>query len=140
MIQQEIYAEMIKAMKEGRTEDKGVYSLLFSQIKNKAIELRVDILTDADCLAVIKKFIKTTTEEKESFEQAGRTQMVESLARAITLVEKYIPKQLSEAEIVDIIDSLEDQSMKAVMVYFKTNYAGKVDMGLVSQVARRINA
>ena len=43
---------------------------------------------------------------------------------------------LSEQEIRDIIDSLEDKSMASVMKHFKMNYDGKADMSLVSKVAR----
>lgn len=136
MIQKEIYNAMVQAMKDKNTEDKATYSLLYSQLKNKAIELRVDELADSDSISVIKKFVKTTTEEKDSFEKAGRAEVVAGLARAIALVSSYIPKQLDEAEIKAIIDTLEDKSMKAVMSYFKTNYQGSVDMGLVSKIAR----
>jgi uncharacterized protein YqeY len=45
---------------------------------------------------------------------------------------------MSEEEIREIISKLEDKSMKNVMVTFKTNYAGKVDMSLVSKVVRDI--
>lgn len=136
MIQKDIYNAMVQAMKDKNTEDKATYSLLYSQLKNKAIELRVEELADSDSISVIKKFVKTTTEEKESFEKAGRTEVVAGLTRAIALVSSYIPKQLDEAEIKAIIDTLEDKSMKAVMSYFKANYQGSVDMGLVSKIVR----
>ena len=43
---------------------------------------------------------------------------------------------LSEEEIKKEIASLEDKSLPAVMKHFKTNFAGKVEMGLVSKIAR----
>ena len=43
---------------------------------------------------------------------------------------------LSEDEIRKIIASLEDKSMPSVMKHFKINYDGKVDMALVSKIAR----
>ena len=43
---------------------------------------------------------------------------------------------LSEQEIKDIINAMEDKSIPSAMKHFKANYAGKVDMGLVNKVAR----
>ena len=43
---------------------------------------------------------------------------------------------LSNDEIKQIISSLEDKSIPAVMKYFKANYDGQVDMGLVNKIAR----
>ena len=48
----------------------------------------------------------------------------------------YYP--LSEDEIKNIIANMDDKSIPSVMKHFKANYAGKVDMGLVNQVARSL--
>ena len=45
---------------------------------------------------------------------------------------------LSEDEIKKIIEGLEDKSVPAVMKYFKTEYAGKVDMRLVGAVLKTL--
>ena len=47
---------------------------------------------------------------------------------------------MSEEEIRDIIGKLDDKSVKAVMAVFKTQYAGKADMGLVSRIAKTYQA
>ena len=46
---------------------------------------------------------------------------------------------LSEQEIKTEINNLVDKSMPSIMKYFKTNFAGKVDMSLVSRIAKGIN-
>ena len=51
-------------------------------------------------------------------------------------ISKFLPKMLSNDEIKQIISSLEDKSIPAVMKYFKANYDGQVDMGLVNKIAR----
>ena len=43
---------------------------------------------------------------------------------------------MSEDEIYEVINGLEDKSIPNVMKHFKANFAGKVDMGLVNRVAR----
>jgi uncharacterized protein YqeY len=52
------------------------------------------------------------------------------------LIAKYLPKMLTEDEIRAIISSMEDKSIPAVMKKFKTEYTGKVDMGVVNKIAR----
>ena len=43
---------------------------------------------------------------------------------------------LSEEEIRAIIDAMDDKSIPAIMKKFKSEYAGKVDMGMVNKIAR----
>lgn len=95
-------------------------------------------LTDNDVNAAIKKAVKELKEEREGYEKAGRQSDVDSLTKQIQAVEAYLPKQLSEEEIVAVINTLEDKSVPSVMRHFKANYAGTVDMKLVSEVLKKI--
>ena len=70
--------------------------------------------------------------------KANRVDKVAAVDYQEKLIAKYLPKQLSEDEIRDIINSLEDKSIPNVMKHFKTNYAGQVDMGVVNKIARSI--
>ena len=136
MIQENIRESMIVAMKAKDSVAKEVYSLLLSNLKNKAIELKTEVLSDNDSIQVIRKFVKGLTEEKESFEKAGRAERVEELEMQISLVRKFLPTMLEENEIRAIIADLDDKSVKGIMIYFKTTYPGRVDMGLVNKVAK----
>ena len=129
---------MIQAMKEKRAEDKEVLSFLLSKIKNKSIDLKVEEVDDMTTIQIIQKFVKGLEEEKESLQKACRTAQANTLSNQIKLVNKYLPKQMSEDEIKIIIQGLEDKSIPAVMKYFKENYQGKVDMKLVNKVVREI--
>ena len=95
-------------------------------------------LTDNDVNAAIKKAVKELKEEREGYEKAGRQSDVDSLTKQIQAVEAYLPKQLNEEEIVAVINTLEDKSVPSVMRHFKANYAGTVDMKLVSEVLKKI--
>ncbi len=139
MIYNVIKADMMTALKEKRNEDKEVLSFLYSQMKNKAIELRVTELEDKDALNVIQKFIKSLTEEKEAFQKAGRSDKVSVFNKQLELINKYLPKQLSEDDIINIINSLSDKSIPNVMRHFKNNFSGQVDMQLVNKLLRSIS-
>lgn len=139
MVYNKIRTDMIQALKEKRISDKETLGFLFSQLKNKAIELRVNELEDNDTFQVIQKFIKALKEEKESYEKAGRLNALESFDNQINLVESYLPKQLNEEEIKNIISNLDKKDIPNIMKYFKTNYNGEVDMKLVNQLAKEVN-
>ena len=139
MIYNKIKTDMMQALKEKRISDKETLGFLFSQLKNKAIELRVNELEDKDSFQVIQKFVKSLKEEKESYEKAGRLNALESFDNQINLVESYLPKQLNEDEIKNIISKLDNKDIPNIMKYFKTNYNGEVDMKLVNQLAKEVN-
>ncbi len=52
-------------------------------------------------------------------------------------IKKFLPAMLNESEISSIIEGLADKSIPSVMRHFKTNYAGKCDMSLVSKLAKQ---
>ena len=132
----QIKADMIAALKDKRTEDKEVLSLVISKLKNKAIDMHVDILPDVESIAIIQKFIKELDDDIVNYEKANRPAVVLTLKRQQALIKTYLPEMLSEDEIRNIINGLDDKSIPSVMKFFKTNYAGKVDMKLVNQLAR----
>ena len=136
MLQTDIKNDMIKAWKAGDMLTKNVLNLLLGKIKNKAIDLKVDELSDSEVLVIVQKFIKELEDERESFRKADRNENVVNLTLQLSVIQNYLPKQLSEDEIRTEINKLEDKSMKSIMSYFKTNFAGKVDMSLVSRIAR----
>lgn len=93
-------------------------------------------MTDADMVSVLNKTLKELSDEKEMYEANGRKEQAEADAKQMEIVKSYLPKMMSEEEIKAVIEKLEDHSIKTIMTEFKTNYAGKADMGLVSKIAR----
>ena len=131
-----VYHDMQTARKEKNEVNKSILSLVYNALKNRAIELRVEELTDQETISVIKKVSKQLDEEIESNVKVNRAEKANELTYQKNLIQAYLPKQLSETEIKDILATLEDKSIPSVMKYFKTNYNGLVDMSLVSKLAR----
>ena len=131
-----IYSDFIQARKEKNEVNKNILSLVYNALKNRAIELRVEELADQEAISVIKKVSKQLDEEIESNVKVGRAEKANELTYQKNLIQEYLPKQLSEDEIKNILNTLEDKSIPNVMKYFKTNYNGLVDMSLVSKLAR----
>ena len=138
MLVDELSRANIEALKARDQVARAIYSVLIAKYKAFAIELKAQgkEATDADLVKKKKKTIKELDEEKESYEKAGRSEEVKNILTQKSLIEKYLPKLMSEEEIKKVIASLEDKSMPSVMKHFKMNYDGKVDMSLVSKIAR----
>lgn len=138
MLVEKIKQDMIVAWKAKETLKKETLSFLLSKIKNRAIELKVEELPDNEVLAIIQKTVKELNDEAENFMKADRHEQAIDIAQQLAYVSNYLPKQLTEDEIRAEIDKLDDKSIPAVMKHFKANFAGQVDMGVVSKIARGI--
>lgn len=136
MLIDEIKKANIEAMKAHDQNARSAYSILLSRYAEKKTSGTGVEISDADVLAVIQKLNKELDEEKDGYLKAGREEQAANVDAQKAALQKYLPKQLSEEEIRSIIASLPDHSMPAVMKHFKTNYAGRCDMGLVSKIAR----
>ena len=140
MIIDEIKAANIKAMKERDNVTRGVLSIVMTKYKNMEVELRAQgkEIGDKEMLQIIQKTIKELADEKEGYIKVNNQERVDSLTKQEEVLEGYLPKQLSQEEIKQVILSLEDRSVPNVMKHFKMNYAGQVDMALVNSVLRSL--
>lgn len=136
MLFNEVSKGLIEAMKARDNVKKEVLSMLKSKMKAKAIEMRIDELDDSNALVVLQKFIKELEDEYTQFSAAGRDEKASELKAQLDVVKVYLPRMMSEEEIRAEIAKLEDKSMPSVMKHFKANFTGKVDMSLVSKIAR----
>ena len=133
--------EKIEAMKQKDKEKVSALNVIITKAMALTIEKRASGLevTEQDIDTLLQKAEKELTEEREGFIKAGREENVNSLTKQIEVIKQYLPKLLSEEEIVEIINGLEDKSIPSVMKFFKQNYQGKADMRLVNQVAKAQN-
>ena len=138
MLIDELQKANIEALKSGDKVARAILSVIIAKYKANAIELKAQgkEANDADMVKIITKSIKELDEEREGYAKVGRTDDVANVDSQKALIEKYLPKLMSEEEIKNVIASLEDKSMPAVMKHFKMNYDGQVDMSLVSKIAR----
>ena len=141
MLYDEIKKLNLIAMKEKNTIARAIYSVIISRVDLIKVNKREknEELTEADCVGVIQKVIKELEDEKENYSKVNNLERVESTLKQMEYAKALLPKGLSEEEIVEIVNSLEDKSMPNIMKYFKTNYAGKCDMSIVSKIAKSYN-
>ena len=140
MIKEEINIANINAIKNKDVTAKTILSIVKNKIMLAEIEKRAknEELTDADCVSVLQKTIKELTEEAENYVKANNLIEAENVNKQKEVLEKYLPKMMDKEEIITIINSLEDKSIPSVMRHFKANFAGKVDMKLVSETLKSL--
>lgn len=138
MLINELEQANIAALKARDQVTRAVLSVVINRYRMNAIELKSQgkEATDADLIKIISKVIKELDEEKEGNIKTGRLEEAKAIDQQKAVIEKYLPKMMSEDEIRAVISKLEDKSMPSVMKYFKANYDGQVDMSLVSKIAR----
>jgi uncharacterized protein YqeY len=130
-------AKMV-ALKNKDTNAQNVMGVLIAAYQKAESDKKVkgQEMTDADMVSILNKVLKELEDEKAMYESANRTVEAANSLAQMEIVKSYMPAMMSEEEVRKVIEGLEDKSIKNVMMVFKSQYAGKVDMGLVSKVAR----
>ncbi len=138
MLIDQIKKDNVQAMKDHDSVARAIFGVVMNKVLLNSIELKKDgkEQSDNDVIQIIQKTIKELIEEKESYLKVKNETEAGNIEKQINIISKYLPKMMSEDEIKEVIDSLEDKSIPFVMKYFKANYAGKVDMSLVNKIAR----
>lgn len=137
----ELKKEKINAIKEHDANKQNILSVLITNYQLLEIEKRSknEEINDADMLSLLNKSLKALQDEKQMYEGGNKKKDADDVEKQIKLIQSYLPQLMSEGEIRKIVSSLEDKSIKNIMIHFKTNYAGKVDFGVISKVAKEFN-
>ncbi|MCQ2742852.1 MAG: GatB/YqeY domain-containing protein [Bacilli bacterium] len=136
MLIDEIKKANIAAMKARDADARAALSVVITRYQALLTSGSGKEVVDADVLHIIQKVAKELDEEAEGYVKVGRPESAEAIKRQKEAIICFLPKMLTEEEIRTIFNTLEDKSMPSVMKYFKANYAGQCDMGLVSKIAR----
>jgi len=124
-------------MRSGEKERLGVIRMITSAIKQREVDERIT-LDDVQVLSVLEKMIKQRKESLVLFQAGNRQDLVDKEAAEITLLQGYLPAQLSEAEIDGLINdaiaasgAASVKDMGKVMAIIKSKAQGRADLGLV---------
>ena len=141
-LKQLITDDMKLAMKAQDKSALKAIRMILGAIKQKEIDERIN-LDDTQVLAVIQKMVKQRKDSISQFSDAGRSDLVEVEEAELSIINNYMPKQLSDAEIEAavvkaIVDSGADsmKDMGKLMGILKGQLDGKADMGRVSQLIK----
>lgn len=137
-LKEKITEDMKTAMRAKETARLGAIRLLLSAMKQREVDERIE-LTDADVISIIEKMLKQRRDSISQYKTANRQDLVDVEEFEVSILQTYMPQQLSEAEIVSAIaeaiastGAAGPQDMGKVMGVVKAKLAGRADMGKVS--------
>lgn len=137
-LKEKITEDMKAAMRAKETARLGAIRLLLSAMKQREVDERIE-LTDADVVSIIEKMLKQRRDSISQYKTANRQDLVDVEEFEVSILQAYMPQQLSEAEIVSAIaeaiastGAAGPQDMGKVMGVVKAKLAGRADMGKVS--------
>ena len=146
MIRDDIKVALVSAMKSGDKVGVGTMRMLQSAIKNRDIELRTaSVQPDDDALVtdVLQKMIKQRRESVEMFEKGGRAELAAIEQAEISVIERFLPQQMSEDEakaaIAALIAETGAASMKdmgRVMALVKERHATSIEPARASALVK----
>jgi len=137
-------ADLKTAMKEKDKLRKDVITMVRASVKQKEVDERVE-LEDADIENIISKQLKEKKASIEEFKKGNREDLVEKTNDEIEILLEYLPEQLSDEELKEIIKKVIDEnnitSMKDIGLLMKNVMPlvkGKADGKQVNVIAKEL--
>ena len=134
----QITEDMKTAMRAKDSVRLGAIRLLQAAIKQREVDERIE-LNDSDVIAAIEKMLKQRRDSIAAFESANRQDLADIEKFEVTVLQTYLPQQLTEDEIKAILETVVTETgaagikdMSKVMAAIKPLVAGKADMGKIS--------
>lgn len=141
-MREKILNDLVSAMKNKDKETLTVLRMVKGAIQLEEINKKQE-LNDEDVIAVLSKQIKTRKESIVEFEKAGRNDLVTQTQGEIDILSKYMPEQLSEEDVLKVIDEAFDtlkpekpSDMGKLMGFVTPKLKGKADMSFVSKTIK----
>jgi len=142
------------AMKEGDKRRLSTLRLISAAIKDRDIASRVDpkgkstgkeAAEEGEILQLLQKMIKQRREALTTYREAGREDLVEQETFEISVIEEFLPAQMSDDDIRTVVlkaienenaSSLKD--MGRTLSALKAKYAGRMDFAKTSAIVKEI--
>jgi uncharacterized protein YqeY len=137
-----------QAMKDKAATRLSTLRLIMAAIKDREIDQRGDNdengVGEAEVLAILGKMVKQRQESARAYEEGGRLDLAERELSEIKVIEEFLPRKLSEAEVeaavsaaMQEVEASSIRDMGKVMGALKARYAGQMDFGLVGPMVKK---
>lgn len=122
--------------------------MIISKMKERDIEARVsgnmNGIADPELLSLMQGMIKQRQESAKMYRDGGRPELADKEDAEIVIIEQFLPAQLGDAEIADVIAAIIAKTgaagvkdMGKIMAELKANYAGQMDMAKAGAVVKQ---
>lgn len=139
-----INQDVKQAMKARDKETLKVIRMLKAALQNEQLE-HSEALTSEQEITIIARELKQRKESLTEFEKAGREDLIAEVKDEIVIVERYLPEQLTEAEveariitIIQEVGATSKADFGKVMGKASSDLKGQTDGKLINQIARRL--
>ena len=140
---EQVKAAMKAAMKAREKQTLATIRLIQAEFKRVEVDERIEI-DDDRALSIMDKMVKQRRDSAKQFRDADRPELAEQEDAEITIIQTFLPAQLSADEIDAMIDealaSIDAEGMAAMgalMGKLKPQLQGRADMG---EVSKRVKA
>lgn len=146
-LEQQIQKDIMEAMKAKDNVRLNAVRAIKSAILLEKTSGNGTEITDGTIQKVIQKLVKQRKEAAEMYTQAGRQELADNEIAEATAMEVYLPKQLSEAEVEDILKAIiaevgasKPSDMGKVMGVATKKLAGQAEGKLISTLVKKLLA
>lgn len=137
-MKEKILIDLKNAMKNQNRELLSVIRMVKGAIQLEEIKVKHE-LSDEEVITIIGREIKTRKESIKEFEKGARQDLIDKTSREIDILNKYMPAQMSEDEILKVIEEVFNEvnptgpsDMGKIMSTIAPRVKGKADLGLVN--------
>ena len=136
-------SDIKQAMKNKEKDKLSVIRMIKASIQNEALKTGNEISEEEE-LTVLSREVKQRKDSLHEFDKAGREDLVEKIRTELQYVELYMPKQLSEEEVSEIVKQAISETgastkaeMGKVMAVIMPKVKGKADGSLVNKLVQQ---
>ncbi|WP_430534281.1 GatB/YqeY domain-containing protein [Listeria rocourtiae] len=136
--------DMKQAMRAKEKEKLSVIRMLKAALQNEAIRLGTDDISPEDEVTILSREMKQRRDSLAEFKKADRADLVEKLEDEMVIVQSYLPKQLSEEEVAEIVKvTIEEVGATSqadfgkVMAAVMPKLKGKTDGNVVNKFVKQ---
>ncbi|HEY3916221.1 MAG TPA: GatB/YqeY domain-containing protein [Stellaceae bacterium] len=149
MLREQFSEALKKSMRDREALAVSTVRLILARLKERDIEARpkgnADGIADPDIQSMLQQMIKQRRESIELYDKGNRPELAEKERNEIAIIERFLPKAMSDAEaeaaikgVIAAIGAASIKDMGKVMAALKEKYAGQLDPAKSSQMVKKL--
>ena len=139
----ELQSAMQAAMKSGDSDRVRTLRTLLAKLKEREIEKRGE-LSEGELTKILQTAAKQRKEAADMYSDGGRPELADAELKELTIIEEYLPKQLSEEQVALMIEDAIGETgaesisdMGKVMPVIMKKAAGRADGKTIQELVKR---
>ena len=150
MLREDLQKALRESMLAHDAETTGAVRLIIAGMKEKDVDARgkgAKEATEAELLSMMQTMIKQRNDSIKMYMDGNRPELAAKERKEIEIIERFLPKQMSDAEIEAAVRALISETgassmkdMGKIMGALKSQYAGQLDMGKANGIIKSLLA